>query len=112
MQSALYQTTGAYGLPIFLFVTGLLGAAAAAATGRALAQTWRPASLMLAAGALLAAATRFLQFALFQQPLLAPFNFLVDFALLVAVGLVSYRLARSRQRAGQYPWLYGADRRR
>jgi hypothetical protein len=106
MMSALYPTSGAHGLWVFLLVTVVMGGAAAIATGRAIAATWRPWWQVAAYALLLAAAVRFLQYALFQQPLLSMPNFLVDAALLIALGLLGHRHARACQMSVQYPWLF------
>lgn len=97
--------TGANGLWVFLVLTVLLGGAAAWATGRALASTWRPVWKLVAAIMLLAAAVRFFHYAMFAEPLLAPGNYVIDFAVLLAAGLAGYRITRARQMAGSYAWL-------
>ncbi len=97
--------TGANGPWIFLVLTVVLGGAAAWATGNALASTWRPLWKLVAAIFGLAAAVRFFHFALFAEPLLAPGNYLIDLAVLLAFGLAGYRVCRARQMATQYAWL-------
>lgn len=110
MIHALYPTTGAFGFWVFLLVTLAMGGAAAWATGRAIAQTWRPTWNVVAYALMLAAAVRFLQYALFKQPLLAASAYAIDAAILVAIGLVGHRVTRARQMAAQYPWLYPVRR--
>jgi hypothetical protein len=97
--------TGANGLWIFLALTVVLGGAAAWATGNAMAATWRPAATLIVYIFGLAAAVRFFHFALFAEPLLAPGNYVIDLAVLLAVGLAGYRVRRARQMATQYAWL-------
>jgi len=90
----------------FLLVTVLMGGSAAYASGRAIAQTWRPfwhvPLYMLA----LAAAVRFCHFALFEEPLLSPRSYAVDFAIAFAAASLGYRLVRARQMTVQYGWLF------
>lgn len=104
MISEIYQTTGENGLWVFLLVTLVLGGAAAFATGRAIAGTWRPLWQAFAYALLLAAVVRFLQYALFEQPLLALPNYAVDAAVLTLFVLAGYRNTRAYQMTSQYPW--------
>ena len=104
--NAIYSTNGTNGFWVFALVTLAIGGAAALATGRAIATTWRPAWYAASYALLLAAVVRFLQYALFQQPLLAPTNYLVDAAILVALALIGHRLARASQMTVQYPWAF------
>ena len=73
----LYQG-GENGLWTFLLVTILMGGLAAYASGKAIAQTWRPfwhvPLYMLA----LAAVVRFCHFALFEEPLLSLRSYAVE----------------------------------
>jgi hypothetical protein len=89
-----------------LFVTGILGGAAAWQAGRAIAHTWRPFWHIFAYMALLGAAVRFAHFALFEAELLSVPSYLVDTAFLTAVGCLSWRLCRTTQMVTQYNWLY------
>jgi hypothetical protein len=89
-----------------VFVTGLLGGAAAWLAGRALARTWRPVWQTVIYTLLLGAAVRFVHFAIFEATLLSPLSYLVDTLYLVAVGALSWRMTRAGQMAKQYHWLY------
>ena len=84
---------------MFLLVTLAMGGSAAYASGKAIAQTWRPfwhvPLYMLA----LAAAVRFFHFALFEEPLLSLNSYVVDFAVALAAASLGYRLVRARQMA-------------
>lgn len=102
--------SGPNGLWVFLLVTVLLGGGAAWATGNALAQTWRPVWQLVAYTLLLAGAVRFFHHALFAEPLLAPANYVIDWAVLIALALAGYRVTRARQMRRQYGWLVGAPR--
>jgi hypothetical protein len=55
---------------------------------------------------IVAAAVRFCHFALFEEMLLSPTSYVVDFALAFAAASLGYRLVRARQMAVQYGWLY------
>lgn len=89
-----------------VFVTGLIGGAAAWLSGRALALTWRPVWQTVIYTLLLGAAVRFVHFAIFEATLLSPLSYLVDTLYLVAVGALSWRMTRAAQMAKQYHWLY------
>jgi hypothetical protein len=102
------------GLFVLVLLT-VLGAAAASATGRALAKTWGPMWLLVPYMAVLAAAVHFLHFALFQEDLFtgapedpsAPLRYyLVALVVLLAVGWASYKSMRATQMATQYSWSY------
>ncbi len=90
----------------FLALTLVLGGAGAFVTGRAMAQTWRERWKAVAYMVPLAAAVRFLHYALFDEPSDIA-HALPTFALLTAFALAGFALARRRQMAQQYPWLAG-----
>lgn len=105
MIDTLYPT-GPNGLAVFVFVTLALGGAASWATGRAVAITWKPLWQLAAYMGLMTLAVRFLHFALFKQPFLTPGNVLIDFLSLFAIAYLGYRVHRTHQMPGQYPWLF------
>lgn len=94
------------GWPVSLGVTGMLAGGCAWMMGRAVAETWRPATQVLIYGLLLAAGDRFLIFALFNGPLLSVTGYALDALFIIAMGLVAFRLARVRRMVAQYPWLH------
>jgi hypothetical protein len=94
-----------YGFLAFFVLDGL-GAAAAFATGRALAGGWSPLWRIGPATVALAAAVRFLHYALFQEELLSLHYYLVAFALLLAMAWLGYASMRARQMATQYSWAF------
>ncbi len=98
--------SGPHGLWVFVLLTVAIGGAAAWVTGKAVAQTWRPLWQLFLFCALLTGGVRFLHYALFAEPLVPVGAVAVDFAVLLAAGLLSYRLARARQMVHQYPWLF------
>ena len=75
-------------------------------TGQAVSATWRPAWQVVAYNVLLTFADRFLVFGLFDGELLSPVGFAIDAVVLVAIGLLAFRLTRVRKMVAQYPWLY------
>jgi hypothetical protein len=89
-----------------LLVTGVLGGGAAWLAGRAIALSWRPPLHVVLAMVLLAAAARFIHFALFGGDLLSLSSYGCDFAIFLAVGLIAWRATRAAQLVRQYPWLY------
>ena len=101
-----FYAGGENGLWTFLLVTILMGGLAAYASGKAIAQTWRPfwhvPLYMLA----VAAAVRFCHFALFDEPLGSLPSYGVDFVVALAASSLGYRLVRARQMAVQYGWLF------
>jgi len=90
----------------FLGLTLLLFGAAALATGRALALSWRPAWQALPYALLLAAGDRFLLYALFGGELLSASGYGLAAAILLLLVLASYRRTQARLMVRQYPWLY------
>ena len=91
---------------IFLFLTVVLGGGAAFLAGRALAQKWRPIWQAVFYMLLLGVAVRFFHYALFEEPLLSPYYFVVDCIVLIAAALLGYRLKRASQMTTQYRWIY------
>jgi hypothetical protein len=89
-----------------LFVTGIIGGGAAWASGRAIAETWRPLRQVVLYMFLLGAAVRFAHYALFQGELLSLASYLADTLYLLAVGCLAWRLTRTRRMVTQYRWLY------
>jgi hypothetical protein len=84
----------------------LLGCAAAAASGRAIARTWRPFWHVPAYMVLLAAVTRFCHFALFEDPLLDLSGYLLELIALVLASGIGFQGLRRQQMLTQYAWAY------
>ena len=95
-----------YGLFTFILLTLILGGLGAWATGRAMAQTWRPIPMLLPYMFLLTAGVRFLHYALYAEPLLSVQHFIIAFVWLMIVGVLGYRYKRAAQMATQYSWAY------
>lgn len=89
----------------FLLVTVVLAGGAAYMTGRAVAGSWLGRWHLIGYMVLLAAATRFIHFALFSGSLISPYYYVVDLIVLVAIATLGFRITRSRQMARQYGFL-------
>lgn len=94
------------GLRVFLVLTVIIGGAGAFLAGRALARGWKPYWRMFVYIALLAAAVRFIHYALFGAALLSPYYYSVTYVLLLAIASLGFRLMRTKQMVTQYRWLY------
>lgn len=90
----------------FFAMTVALFGGAAFLTGQTLAQSWRPAWQILPLALLLAAADRFLLYALFDAEPAPPGGFLIAGAILAGLAAAAYYLTRARRMVQQYPWLY------
>jgi hypothetical protein len=93
-------------LGAIILVTGALGCGAAWLSGRAIAETWRPAWHVATAAVLLGAAARFIHFALFGGNLTSLTSYAADSCIFLVVGLIAWRATRAAQMVRQYPWLY------
>lgn len=98
----IYQTN----IVDFLLVTVFLGGGAAYLVGRAIAFTWAPKKSLVVYTALLAAAVRFIHYALFHGTLLSLQYFVVDVIILGVLVALGYRITRAGQMTSQYSWLY------
>jgi len=94
------------GLRVFVVLTVIIGGGAAFLAGRGLARSWKPVWRVFFYMALLAAAVRFFNYALFGGTLLAPYYYLVAYGVLVGAALLGYRAMRTTQMVSQYRWLY------
>lgn len=103
MQGILYEEPSVW---TFLLVTLVMGGGASWMTGRALAVTWAPIWHGIFYFLLLAAAVRFIHFALFHGTLLSLHYYLVDALFVIVIGLIGFRYKRTQQMTTQYPWLY------
>ncbi|MGO4573885.1 DUF6867 family protein [Microvirga sp. 2TAF3] len=103
MQGILYEEPSIW---LFLFVTVIMGGAAAWMTGRAMAITWRPYWQLLVYLLILAAAVRFIHFALFGGTLRSIHYYAVDAIVVLIIGSLGFQYNRARQMTSQYRWLY------
>jgi hypothetical protein len=91
---------------VFLGLTVIITGGAAIMTGRALADGWQPAWMVVAACFGLGLANRILVYALFQGELLSLSGFLVNFVVILALALLAWRITAVRKMVTQYPWRY------
>lgn len=103
MQGILYEEPTVW---LFLLVTVIMGGAAAWQTGRAVASVWKPIWQLAFYILLLGWAVRFIHFALFEGTFLSPHYYLVDTLILLIFAVAGWRVARSKQMARQYEWLF------
>ena len=103
MQGILYEEPSIW---LFLLITVIMGGWAAWMTGRAMALTWRRFWQLVAYLLILAAAVRFIHFALFEGTLLSLHYYLVDAVVILIIGSLGFRYTRARQMTSQYRWLY------
>ncbi|TWG98931.1 hypothetical protein L598_001700000240 [Mesorhizobium sp. J18] len=93
----------------FLFVTVALAGGAAYLTGRAAARAWVPKAQLVVYMILLAAATRFIHFALFRGTLLTLHYYIVDFVILLVIAFIGMRVTRAKQMSRQYSFKYARN---
>ena len=103
LQGILHEEGSAW---LFLLVTVVMGGWAGWMAARAVARGWRPYLACLPALLGVAAAVRFIHFALFSGTLLSAQYFLIDALVVLAIGSVAFRMTRARQMTTQYRWLY------
>lgn len=126
----LYEA-GNYGVLSFLILTIIMGGAAAMATGRALAATWRPIRQAIIYAVPLSATVAFLHYVFFEEPVI-PLELIGEqlaraadmpgsalagiawhfrgwaaiFVILSLFALLGFRLTRARQMNRQYHFAY------
>ncbi|MCA8929175.1 MAG: hypothetical protein KDC18_14000 [Alphaproteobacteria bacterium] len=93
-------------VPVYIGLVVVLAGGAAFMTGQAIARTWRPLWQVVAYGLLLAIASRFFVYALFDGTMLSATGYLADAVILCGIGLLAFRLNRVAMMVKQYPWLY------
>lgn len=93
-------------LDVWVGVTLVLTGGAGYMTGQAIARTWRPVWQVVAYSLLLAVVSRFFIYALFDDRMLLLSGYLIDAAVIIALGLFAFRLNRVQMMVKQYPWLY------
>jgi len=90
----------------FVLVTVVLAGGAAYLTGRAIASVWQGTTQVVIYMVLLAAATRFIHFALFKGTLLSANYYLVDLIVLLIAAGIGFVVTRRRQMQRQYGFLH------
>lgn len=90
----------------FVIVNLVLFGGAAAITGQALANSWKPLAHVLGYCLLLTFGARFILYGLFGAELFSGLGALITAVVLMAIGSFSFRLNRARKMVAQYPWVY------
>lgn len=93
-------------LDVWIGITLVLTGGASYMTGQAIARTWRPLWQVVAYSLLLAIASRFFIYGLFDGYMLLASGYVIDAAVLMAIGLTAFRINRVQIMVKQYPWLY------
>jgi hypothetical protein len=94
-------------LGAFVFFTVVLGGLGGIATGRAFANSWKPLLTLPFALLALAAAVRFLSYALASEDLLSLQYYIVSLLFVAFGAAYGFRAKRTEQMCRQYPWLFG-----
>src|SRR5690606_7950971 len=89
----------------FMLVTVVLTGGAAYLTGRAIAGVWQGVREIAIYMVLLAAATRFIHFALFEGTLLSLHYYVVDLIVLLSAAGIGFTVTRRGQMERQYGFL-------
>lgn len=90
---------------VFVLLTVVIGGGAAALTGRAVADSWRPWWHVIPLTLLIGAAVRFLHFALWGGTLLSLPSYVSDAVVCTVCGLLGFRLMRVSQMVTCYGWI-------
>jgi hypothetical protein len=93
-------------IPAFIGVMVVLAGGCGFIMGQAIAGNWRPYWQVVLYSAMLTAAGRFLEYALFAGQLLALMPFLTGYIAVLALASLGYRLTLADLMVRQYPWLY------
>lgn len=91
-------------LTTFLVLSVALGGAAAIATGKAIAETWKPYWQLVWYMLLLTASVRFFHYALFHEQLLSITGYVATLTVIFTLAAFGHYRARRRQMREQYGW--------
>jgi hypothetical protein len=100
------ELVGSVSWPVFIGLTLIGFGWVGYMSATALARTWRPWWQVVVYGVFLGVANRLMEMMLFEGYLLSGLGYLVGTAYLIAIMLISYRIALSAMMISQYPWLY------
>jgi hypothetical protein len=101
-----HDLVGSVSWSVFIAVTLVIFGWFGFVAATALARMWRPWWANIGYGLILGLANRMFEMMLFNGPLLSLQAYLVDTAYIIAVMLISYRIALTSRMLAQYPWLY------
>ena len=104
--NGLLYTSDDGGLLHFVLITLVIGGVLAWQTGRAIAGSWRSFALVPAYLLVLAAAVRFLHYALADEELLNGQYYVVALVVTCLAAAYGYRSRRAEQMSTQYSWIY------
>jgi hypothetical protein len=93
-------------LGVFIGLVVVITGGVAFLMGQAIARTWRPLWQAVGYSLLLAVASRFFVYALFDGSMLTATGYILDAAVLCSLSLFAFRLTRVQMMVTQYPWLY------
>jgi hypothetical protein len=88
------------------YVFMLLVFAAAWMTGRSVANEWKPIGYLIVYSLLLAAAARFLHYALYQASFLSLTRYLIDLVPITILTWLGFQMTRTNQMVTKYYWMY------
>src|SRR5258705_13839112 len=90
---------------VFILATLFMGGGAAWLAGRAIAQVWQPWWRVILPMLILGLAVRFIHYAVFRGTLMSLPHYVLDAAVCVGLGLLSFRLTRVGQMVTRYRWI-------
>ena len=88
------------------FLVVLIGFWTAWRTGKAVAEGWRGLGSVVVYTLLLGIVMRFMHYALFYEPFINGFYYVLDVVLLAAFSIAGFRIRRTNQMVQNYYWLY------
>ena len=104
--TAILYSTDASSIAAFIIFTLILGFLGGWATGRSIAGTWRSPLMLIPAVLVLAAAVRFLHYAIAGEDLLSVYYYLESTIVVAVAASYGFLSFRAEQMARQYSWLY------
>src|SRR3954471_1102831 len=94
-----------YSIFVFILATLLMGGGASWLSGRAIALAWQPWWHVVLPMLLLGLAVRFIDFSVFRGTFISPSHYILDAAVCLGFGLLSFRVTRVGQMVTRYAWI-------
>lgn len=91
---------------VFIGFTCIFFGGIAFLSGQSNARLWRPICYLPFFVLMLVFGNRFLTYALFDGIFITLWGAIIDFIILYAIALFSYKLNKAHKMVQQYPWLY------